>query len=274
MFSRVETITPAIASEMLTKNIKNRMPKKKAIENYARDMKNGKWELSPQGISFYEDGSLADGQNRLKAIIKAGVPVDMYVTYDVPKTSTIHDRGVPRTTSDVLRMSGFYTEAASAEGVAVVNALFSYVNRFGVTDSIIEEFILEHHKAITAVVKASREGKLNGIARKAPLRAAMFCAMYCGIDEVVLAEFCEIVNTGFYVASGQTAAIVFRNYLLNEYTTRNAQGRKECFFVALNAIRDFSNHTVRMKRYRSDKKPPFWDVVKDEVVNPILDSYK
>ena len=273
MYSVVETITPALASEYLAKNTKNRTPKKKAILNYARDMKNGKWELSPQGISFYEDGTLADGQNRLFAILKAGVPVKMYVTYEVPNNCNIQDRGVPRTTSDVLRMSGNLTDAASFEGVALMNALFSFAGRTGVTDSLIEEFLDEHATEVAQSVWAVRSGK-RGVANKAPVRAAAFCALKNGVTIETLRTFFDIVNTGFYKEDPQTPAVVLRNYLIGDYSASTFMGRRDGFYVTLAAIADFENKRTRKRVYHIDTAPSYWVNVRDGLMQKYMESYK
>ena len=49
------------------------------------DMKAGKFILMPHGIVFLEDGTLADGQHRLLAIVECGIPQEMMVTFGAPK---------------------------------------------------------------------------------------------------------------------------------------------------------------------------------------------
>lgn len=104
---KVETVTPRMAKAWLAKNIEtNRAPKKGRIPMYARDMKLGRWELTGEAIKFNESGQLIDGQNRLRAVILADVPVDFAVMRGVPDSAfDVIDSGAVRTTADSLTLS-------------------------------------------------------------------------------------------------------------------------------------------------------------------------
>lgn len=103
METRIELITPDMAREYLSVNKNNRSLRSDKVDTFARDMENGRWELSHQGIAFAESGELIDGQHRLHAILRANVPVQMMVTRGIPAASMqIIDRGDSRTVHDVL----------------------------------------------------------------------------------------------------------------------------------------------------------------------------
>lgn len=57
------------------------------VHRYAADMRAGKWALNGEAILFDEDGNLIDGQHRLWAVMKAGIPVHMMITTGVPVVS-------------------------------------------------------------------------------------------------------------------------------------------------------------------------------------------
>lgn len=263
MYSRIETITPEIAETYLKKNVKNRRMKPGAIRRYARDMASGKWQLTPQGISFYENGNLADGQNRLEAVKMAGVSVDFYVTYDVPNESTIQDRGVGRSSADVLKMSGINSSASTTNGVALTNMLFWLAGYNKPSEGSLNDFILENEETICSALRAVQRGdgkfKITG---KAPITAAAFCALYCGLDFDGLCEFFACVNTGYSSGSEQDAAILLRNYLIQEYTGASGSERKLLFVYATNAIKDFASSRPRRRKYPTNTKPAFWEHTK------------
>ena len=101
----VETITPELAAEYLSKNIKNRSIRKQVVEAYAREIKRGTFVLTHQGIAFDENGQLIDGQHRLMAIAASGTPVKMVVSRGVvPTALTVVDRGASRTIRDVITL--------------------------------------------------------------------------------------------------------------------------------------------------------------------------
>jgi hypothetical protein len=112
--AKIESIGPALAGNYLATMVHNRLPKESSIASYANDMVNGKWLLSPQGIAFDEDGHLFDGQHRLKAIIRAGMAVEMLVLRGFPekqdamKTMDVMDAGAGRSMADRLKLMGCY----------------------------------------------------------------------------------------------------------------------------------------------------------------------
>ena len=81
----IERIGPEAAKEMLECNVDNRSPKKSAL---AKALEDGEWQLNGETIVFSDTGRLIDGQNRLIAVIKTGVPIDTIVV------STQHDPDV------------------------------------------------------------------------------------------------------------------------------------------------------------------------------------
>ena len=96
-------ITPELAQEWLkTKNKRNRLVKGFIVEQISRDIKKGKWQSgNPNPISFFTDGTLADGQHRLIAIATSGIAVYARVVYDVPLEAGIYiDTNRSRSISD------------------------------------------------------------------------------------------------------------------------------------------------------------------------------
>lgn len=123
MHTRIETITPEKAQEYLQKNKNNRVLRQKHVEFLAGEIRNGNWVTTHQGIAFSDTGDLIDGQHRLAAITKAGVPAQMLVTSGVTangksfKAQDIIDRGALRSLADQLSIStglknAFITTAA------------------------------------------------------------------------------------------------------------------------------------------------------------------
>lgn len=98
-------ITPELAEKLLERNNNNRKPKERAIANYARDMGAGKWDPDASDLKFARTGDLLDGQNRLMACIKAGVPFPTLVRTGAQTHTRAHvDTGVKRTVADMLKM--------------------------------------------------------------------------------------------------------------------------------------------------------------------------
>src|SRR3990172_2754159 len=80
----VVEITPDLAARWLLSNTHNRTMKVKAIARYAADIRSGAWYVNGETIKFAADGTLLDGQNRLRACIEAGRAFTSVVVRGLP----------------------------------------------------------------------------------------------------------------------------------------------------------------------------------------------
>lgn len=100
-------ITPERAQELLEHNTVNRPLKDAAVKRYAKDMKEGRWEINGEAIMVSEEGTLLNGQNRLHACVEAGVPfTSLFVSGLNGNSLDTIDVGVPRSLADQLHWRG------------------------------------------------------------------------------------------------------------------------------------------------------------------------
>lgn len=105
--SRVETITPDIAKEMLGENTNNRKISHQQVELFARTMAQQAWKLNGEAIKFGNTGRLLDGQHRLLACVESGVSFRTLVIRGLPEeTQATMDAGKTRTMANVLELQG------------------------------------------------------------------------------------------------------------------------------------------------------------------------
>lgn len=105
-------VTPAMAKKWLENNFVNRRVDDDTVKAYARDMINGVWVATHQGVAFNDKDELIDGQHRLYAIILAKKTIRMMVTFGLPceikdaemTTMDAVDRGRTRSVADQLRI--------------------------------------------------------------------------------------------------------------------------------------------------------------------------
>ena len=85
----------------------NRDEKKKYIEKYKKDMEMpGEFLLSPDDIAVDDQGCLINGQHRLWAVVKSGIPQPFVILYNLPpKTKDIINNGNPTTSKDRAKMN-------------------------------------------------------------------------------------------------------------------------------------------------------------------------
>lgn len=103
-----EEVTPETAGKWLEVNPGNRNIKESKVDAFARDIREGFFQTTHQGVAFNDKGELIDGQHRLEAIIRANTPVVMQVTRGLKdEVKPTIDTGTKRTVADTLRIEGF-----------------------------------------------------------------------------------------------------------------------------------------------------------------------
>lgn len=101
--SRVETITPDLATTMLARVAGNRRVDKGTQLSLERDMREGRWVLNGAPLVFSQDGQVLDGRARLHACVAAGVSFETLVVRGVAlDTFETIDSVRKRTLADVL----------------------------------------------------------------------------------------------------------------------------------------------------------------------------
>lgn len=100
-------VTPDMAARWLRSNGINRNLRMAKVNQYARDMAEGRWTLSNDDVCFDTDGVLLNGQHRLTAVVRSGQTVLLGIKRNVPRSAMPNiDTGASRTASDVLRLEG------------------------------------------------------------------------------------------------------------------------------------------------------------------------
>lgn len=272
--ARRETITPDLAREYLKQNKVNRRLSDVTVRNYARDMRTGNWCLNGESIVFYEDGTLKDGQHRLTACVKAGVPFETYVIRGIPKASFIHDRGRLRSQVNILDMRGMNSSIANTGIVAAINFLFLESGIGHITDDTVCGFTNDNAELLfnTANITAKGSGS-RSIFRKGCFVAATIVARYAGVSDETLSDFWMVANTGFYDGKEKSAGVVLKNFVNNGYNATTT-GKKRAFAVATNAIRDFASRNPRTRIYGENIEPAYFAYFKSHVLDKYISSYR
>ena len=117
----IQTITPKEAKEILAGQIKNRSVSNAVVKRYAKQMKDLRWQLNGETITF-GSGMLIDGQHRLHACIKADVPIKVIcVVLDNNEAFNTIDSGKRRNVADVFSINGMKRTTAIAATLAVIH---------------------------------------------------------------------------------------------------------------------------------------------------------
>lgn len=156
----VVAVSPETAQRWLDRNDNNRRIRPATVAQYARDMANGRWQITGESIKFNDDGSLLDGQHRLAAIVKSGATVQLVVMRGIPTAAQrVMDSGRARTAADALTMKGerFTSVLAATARIALgVAADAPDPGKYAPTHAEIEGFVTEHPDLRAAAEFASQ----------------------------------------------------------------------------------------------------------------------
>lgn len=100
-------VTPAMASDLLKSNTRNRSLSDRRVTEYARDMAAGRFLFNGEAIKVADTGAVLDGQHRLEAIVRSGATVEMLLITGLPEyTQDTMDTGRRRSAGDALTING------------------------------------------------------------------------------------------------------------------------------------------------------------------------
>lgn len=236
-----EVVTPEKAEKWLNQNTNNRHMRPGVAEKYSNDMQAGNWtEDNPQPIIFYEDGSLADGQHRLWAIVDSGVSLRFLIVRGMPQAAALNlDTGASRTLVDNAKIAGWdrpmnkmiISVAMTVEGGArheYRKRGKSNAERLAVIDRYEPHvlFACEHIPQKKIIGSALVAG---GVAR----------AHMHEKDFERLAHFCAVLVSGMPDDNHDSACIALRNYLFTKGQAAANADRRDTFLKVMNAIHYF-----------------------------------
>lgn len=212
MRAEVEIITPAYAKQLLAQNCPNRPLSKSTVNRYANDMTNDRWNNNGQGIVLTAEGKLLDGQHRMAAVLKAGIPVGMLVVRGVPEeTFKTMDSGKARSLSDVLAIEG-YVNTPLLAAVAVNSYRYACgAANYHASKAALEVFVRAHPYLVDA------SGLLRGKSSKlpkTPIAAVVFLANEKRAYDAETVSFVEALLSGEGLFKGDPR-LTLREWMIN-----------------------------------------------------------
>lgn len=222
-------VTPEMATAWLAKNTRNRAINADRVKLYAEEMKKGNWLPHHQGVAFYEDGTFADGQHRLCAVVKSGVTVPMVVTNGVPLTSgLVMDAQQPRHVHQSIAISGAADWVGRNE-VAVIN-MFSAMQDSHYTKLSAAGVLALGERYKSSILFATATLKTHKQYVSTSSVGAAVGAASKHVDKGRLLEFVAVLFTGMPKGKQDKAAVLARDFLI-------VNGGKTGFQYRLGAVR-------------------------------------
>ena len=235
MSIRAELVTPEMATEWLKSNTHNRNLVSSRVDYLAKIITSGLWRTTHQGIAFGEDDALYDGQHRLHAIIKAGVPVRVVVTRGLlaPTLEAI-DLGNARKLQDVLAFAGgpristnFRAAVMACSELVTIGSL----NGLKCATDIhsLRAALAEHGDDMTAVTPTRDRF------RNSSLWSAF--AISHRTEPAKTVEFIEIFQSGDGIGLGHPAYVLREYFLTRHISKKNSrESLSQRAFAALDAF--------------------------------------
>jgi len=210
MRTELVKVTPDMARNMLASNPVNRRISERAVSDLSKAILNNDWQITHQGIAFYEDGSLADGQHRLTAVIKANVPVHMMITKGLAKDAAMSiDSGRRRSLIDGVKISG----AAPWMEAKHINLVPIITHPKRLTDMQKLDFLVGMKPYVEFATEAfvSNRRYLTG----SIIHAALTMAAYHKEDPEKLKRFARVFLDGIMADPNEKVIILAREYFLS-----------------------------------------------------------
>lgn len=248
----MERITPEIAEKYLKRNVSNyRKISKTKVQQYAQEMKAGRWQTNGEGIVFDVTGKLKNGQHRLAAILLSGTPIEMTVVRGVAEDVNIYDIGSSRSLTQIAQANGA-AEITNTE-CAVGNIIVGGWTR--ISKGMALPYITEHASEIKRAFRCCAAGSKTNLSRRASAVLATFLMLRQDIPYYELEVFFKAFNSGNTVGMDgyePSPALVARRMFEDRYKAKasDTKSNKEQTEILIMAIRDFHKGKTRQVNYK------------------------
>lgn len=257
-------VTPEMAYDLLMKNNKNRSISRRKVEMIINDIKSDRFELTHQPIAISEDGELVDGQHRLLAVYESGVPVDMFVAYNAPRSTKI-DIGKPRDVRTALFMAGIICkESLEYKKITYPMIRMIVLEQFGFKASRslsadeLHAIYTNHKEDIDMIVPMIGKFSKTGVpVCSSAIAYVMLCAYKAGCPIDTISRWYKILCTGDYLDETMEKSTVAKAIMIFTEFARGkrvdvgtpADRREEFIKKAMSSLNHYERNEVVSKLY-------------------------
>jgi hypothetical protein len=204
----------------------NRKIKPWLLEEYKRDLANGRWIPTDEGIGINLSQCLFNGQHRLTAIVETGISQPLWLTFNVlDEAKFVIDSGAKRTTAEKLQMV-VNTKLGNRTAGMVKALMRGMATKMTFSDTEIAEFATKWEDTIEWV-------RVNAPKLRAEVQAAIAKA-YLWYGEDAIKPFCTRITTIQFDGEGDPAKALFVALQRAKINRMNTAGVAYC--KALSAI--------------------------------------
>lgn len=239
-------VSPNIAEEFLKRNTANRNLRKRWYETLLREINNGTYQVTHQGVAFNKSGVLVDGQHRLQAIKESGKTIKLLVTTgledDVFKNI---DRGMKRTIADVTHLN-----AKTAEVCKLIGTLCSKDQR----SMISTEEVLDVANSGVADLHEELIAYCNTVAKyftTAPSRAIAIVMILDGHDKDYIFDTYKQMAMMDLEKMPLIATSIVKRLAQGKIYSGGAEAQKEVMAI-FKKVYDYKNRNLLLRINNSD----------------------
>ena len=257
---RIDELTPAHAAVLYKDHQGHNRDFSLAKANYyAEAMKRGDWKLIHQGLAFYRDGKIADGQHRTAAVAISGTTQKfvMFPSFGDGDVDAI-DVGKPRSAADAVQLLGFEEPRLKAIVSKVVMDYEHEVEngrKLKPTVIQVEKFVTEFDEIIGDAVQMARQ-----ISDKCsePCLTLKQCAVAILLllrgdySRNLAGGFISAIQLGIADSEGSPAAILSKKFLKAKYSERRVYRINQREMLAIDIHVGASNLATVCRRSRGD----------------------
>lgn len=224
--AQFEDVTPEMAAQYLKANTSNRTILESDVSYLAGAMERGEWETTHQGVAFFDDGALADGQHRLKGIVESGTCQRILVVRGIARSAMkAIDMGRRRSMADKLKMlhTGNASDISTPSAVSIINPLFP--NKKKMT----YEQVVDIYESIEDGLRfVDQNFKQTAKVSVAAVRAAFLCAYYAvpHSEHAGLKRLMAILSGSEYITCDEErAAAALKEFLVNHTGSTHSENK-------------------------------------------------
>jgi hypothetical protein len=229
METKIVTMTPEWASQLLEQNTHNRVLSKQRVALCTDLISSGKWKLTHQGVAIDSNNVLQDGQHRLHAIVRAGIPVEIMMSTGCdPSNFDVIDSGKKRAASDVLGLCGAKNATKAAAGIKGFLQYQQFPNYvwtglpYAIDTTDIRRFYKDNSHFVdtaSAACKAAYSA-FKQFNASAGISFALVAAQSRQFDQAL--SFIDLLGSGAGLKK-HDPILSYRNFLVNDRINRNLQ---------------------------------------------------
>jgi hypothetical protein len=214
VFSMV--IDRTMAALMLERNTHNRKASVMHVAALGKETSEDRWVFNGEPIKFARDGRLIDGQHRLMAVARTGIPIETFVVFGLsPDAFSTYGGSKRRSNSDVLSIMGEVNTHRLASALSNVNCYdCGRTGEFGhsrVPGTAMEGLLEKYPDVRDSVRMFSKDAK-----RLLPPSAmAALHYIFSRLDPDAANEYCASIMDGVGLQVGDPAHTVREKLMAN-----------------------------------------------------------